>query len=86
MTDDEVERVAREYCRIRGVDPDRMVPTGGKPNPLTGLMTLELRHIPAWQAASEFVRQRSAMDDAFLVLNERMRTTTDAKLGGMRDG
>jgi hypothetical protein len=69
VTDAQVELVARRYCVLRGIDPNRLVPTGGKPNPLTGLMTLELRHVPAWTAVAEFVRQRAAMDEAFQILD-----------------
>jgi hypothetical protein len=75
ISDEDVERVAREYCKLRGGDPDSLHPEPPTMNK-TGVMTLELRRVPLWRLAAEFVRQRAAMDEAFTVLRPAIGATT----------
>lgn len=50
MTDQQLEAAARKLCELRGVDPDRLVPTSPPPNDM-GYVPAVLLTVPAWRQA-----------------------------------
>ena len=58
LSDAQVERAAREYCRLMGLDPDQRV---GLPSPPGSMVYLQG---PQWQAYALSVRSTAAMIEA----------------------
>jgi hypothetical protein len=69
MTDEQVERVAREWCRLAGVDPDTLVGHGADAD-ARGFVPDVWMHSPRWTRVASAVRERDRMDRAFCVLDE----------------
>jgi hypothetical protein len=69
MTDEQVEQVAREWCRLAGVDPDAMVGHGADPDS-SGYVCAVWLHSPRWTRVAREVRERDRMDQALRVLEE----------------
>ena len=67
ITDEEVEQVAREYCRLRGDDPDALVPHGADVS-FGGMVPAVLYHSPLWTRVAIEVRAAVRMRQAFEVL------------------
>lgn len=55
MTDEQLEAAARKLCELRGIDPERMVPTAPPPTDM-GYVPAVLLHTPAWRAAVAEIR------------------------------
>lgn len=69
MTDAQVEQVAREWCRIAGIDPDAQ-PKQGDVWPLGVPVPYDFTDSPRpfWKYVQFAVRDRARMDRAFGVL------------------
>lgn len=68
ITDEEVEQVAREYCRLRGDDPDALVPHGADVS-FGGMVPAVLYHSPLWTRVAIEVRAAARMRQSFAVLD-----------------
>lgn len=87
LTDAQVERIAREYCKLRGVDPDKLQSHAAKPDPVTHIQTLQVCYSPSWKLAAEFVRQRADMDEAFRIgTGPATFTSTESRAGAFPEG
>lgn len=63
----DVERVAREYCRLIGVDPDTMIGHGAEPD-ANGFVPAVMCYSPRWQLIARRVEDEAAMRKAFDIL------------------
>lgn len=55
MTEQQLEAAARKLCELRGIDPERMIPTSPPPNDM-GYVPAVLLHVPAWRQAAGEIR------------------------------
>jgi hypothetical protein len=73
VTEQQLERAVRELCRLRGIDPDRMVAHGADPIDRGDhcFVPAVLLHSPAWQRVAREVitwdQVRQAIGPAELV-------------------
>lgn len=70
LTADEIEKVAREWCRLSEVDPDQFQPA--PPHMQGRIATMEQRMIPAWQIIAGHVVRHDLMREAFRVLEPKV--------------
>lgn len=68
MTDDEIEKVAREWCRLAGVDPDERVSHDPDPDPSGFVFGIAL-YSPRWKRVALMVEEHAQMHEAFKVLD-----------------
>lgn len=80
MTPEQLERSARHYCKLMGVDPDELVGHGADPNP-SGYTPMVLMHSPRWKLITRELHDAWAMNEA---LKEGMRDPkVDEVVGGL---
>lgn len=65
-----IEEVARELCKLRGLDPDKAIPHGAKPNS-SGYVPDILCYSPQWRLVAEEVATFMQMEQAILNVHER---------------
>lgn len=63
MTPSQLERAARHYCKLMGVDPEQLVV---KPNEVnsTGFSTMECSSVPRWTMVAKELHSFWAMNEA----------------------
>jgi hypothetical protein len=69
MTPTQLERAARHYCKLMGVDPEMLVMTSPPPNP-NGTVNAVAIYIPRWALVAQDLHSGWAMNEA---LKEGMR-------------
>jgi hypothetical protein len=67
LTPEQIELVAREWCRLSNVDPDEFQPEPARMN-ASKIMTMEQRMVPAWKIIAGHVMRHALMQEAFMVL------------------
>ena len=63
MNDEQKYVVARELCRLRGIDPDMIVAHGADPSP-DGVVHDVVLYSPAWVRALREIEAKEALDVA----------------------
>lgn len=56
LTENQLEMAAREYCRIKGVDPDEMIKHG--PDPIGSVVHSILLESPRWERVARILREQ----------------------------
>lgn len=81
MKDADIERVAREWCRLAGVNPDETAQHGADPSPGTNIVPAILCYSPRWTRVAREVRSAAMMREAFEILESAAIPTEDENNG-----
>ena len=63
LTEHQIEIAAREYCRLKGLDPDKDVTHGLDPDG-SGITCDVLLFSKRWQRVARMIREQNVVDEA----------------------